>query len=90
LFSASFGGFDLKKVGRREPRLREAGGMKSAVRQVDPELEGLKMGDTYAVIFSPYDLSCTLERHESLECAGYTREDAARIGLNVVLYALQE
>jgi hypothetical protein len=90
LFSASFGGFDLKKVGRREPRLREAGGMKSAVRQVDPELEGLKMGDTYAVIFSPYDLSCALERHESLECAGYTREDAARIGLNVVLYALQE
>jgi hypothetical protein len=90
MFSTNFGGFDLKKVGRREPRLREAGGMRSAIRQVEPELEGLQMGGAYAVIFSPYDLSCALERHESLECAGYIREDAARIGLNVVLYALQE
>lgn len=90
MFTTAFGGFDLKKVNRREPRLREAGGMKSAVRQVEPELEGLQVGGAYAVIFSPYDLSCALERHESLECAGYTREDAARIGLNIVLYAVQE
>jgi len=34
-------------------------------------------------------LSCALEKHDSLECRGYTREDAARIGLNVLLYALQ-
>jgi hypothetical protein len=31
-----------------------------------------------------------LEKHDSLECLGYTREDAAKIGLNVVLYALQQ
>jgi hypothetical protein len=31
-----------------------------------------------------------LEKHNSLECRGYTREDAARIGLNVVLYSLQQ
>ena len=42
------------------------------------------------MIFSPYDLSCALEKHDSLECRGYTREDAARIGLNVVLYSLQQ
>jgi hypothetical protein len=41
-----------------------------------------------AVIFSPYDLSCALERHELLECPGYIREDAARIGINIVLYGL--
>jgi hypothetical protein len=41
-------------------------------------------------MFSPYDLSCALENHESLECAGYTRKDAARIGLNVLLYSLYQ
>ena len=56
------------------------GPLKSHVRKGEPYLEGLKLGDRYAVIFSPYDLSCALENHESLECDGYTREDAARIG----------
>jgi hypothetical protein len=31
-----------------------------------------------------------LEKFDSMECRGYTREDAARIGLNVLLYALQQ
>ena len=64
--------------------------MDAAVHQVEPELEGLKIGERYAVIFSKYDLSCALERHESLACQGYTREDAARIAINAVLYGLQE
>jgi hypothetical protein len=64
--------------------------LKAAVRQVEPELEGIKVGDRYAVIFSRYDISCALEKHESIECPGYTREDAARLGLNVVLYALHQ
>ena len=91
MFTTQYGGFDLKKVNRRDPRPRGADGPLGAVmRQVEPELEGVKLGDRYAVIFSRYDLSCALERHESLECAGYTRDDAARIGLNVVLYSLYE
>ena len=52
-----------------------------------PELEGVRFGDRYGVIFSQFDLSCALEKRDSLECRGYTREDAARIGLNVLLYA---
>ena len=31
-----------------------------------------------------------LERHEALECPGYTREDAARLALNAVLYSLHQ
>ena len=31
-----------------------------------------------------------LEKHESMECRGYTREDAARIGLNVLRYGIQQ
>jgi hypothetical protein len=59
-------------------------------RDVPPELEGLKVGEVYGVIFSRYDLSCALESHESPQCTGYSREDAARIGINVVLYSLHE
>ena len=42
----------------------------------------------WAVVFSPLDLSCALEAHESLQCRGYTRQDAARIALNVLVYSL--
>ena len=91
VFSDKFGGFDLKTLARREPQRQAQGGpLKSVTRQVEPELEALKLGDRYAVLFSKYDLSCALERHESLECPGYTRDDAARLGLNVVLYALHQ
>jgi len=42
------------------------------------------------VIFSAYDVSCALERHDSLECRGYVRDDAARLAVNIVLYSLYE
>ncbi len=91
LFTNAYGGFDLKKVTLRELEPRADGGAMEVVsRQIDPELEGVKIGDQYGVIFSPYDLSCALERHESLECPGYSRDDAARIGLNVIMYSLSE
>ena len=61
----------------------------ATLHEVPPHLEAVKIGDQYAVIFSPFDLSCALEKQDSLECQGYTREDAARIGLNVVLTRLR-
>jgi hypothetical protein len=88
MFTRDFGGYDLAQVGRREPRGREDGApLEAKTRTTAPELEGLKIGDRYAVLFSPYDLSCALEKHDSLECEGYTKEDAERIGLNLLLYA---
>ncbi|MEX0977607.1 MAG: DUF4159 domain-containing protein [Pirellulales bacterium] len=91
LFSPAFGGDDLSLVERREPQRGAADGpLKSTVRQGEPFLEGLKLGDRYAVIFSKFDISCALENHESLECEGYTRKDAARIGLNVLLYSFHQ
>lgn len=89
LYTPQFGGFDLRSVTRRDPQ-RGEGRAEASLRKVEPELEGLKIGPHYAVIYSPYDLSCALENHESLECKGYIREDAARIGINVVLYSLHE
>ncbi|HEV3343860.1 MAG TPA: DUF4159 domain-containing protein [Pirellulales bacterium] len=90
LFSSNFGGFDIKTVRRREPHRRGDGPLKASVAEVPPDLEGLKLDGRYGVIFSPLDISCALERHESLECPGYIREDAARIGLNLVLYAMEQ
>ena len=91
MFGHEFGGFDLSQVSRREPQIRaENAPLQTKVRKGAPELEGLKIGDRYAVIFSPYDLSCALEKHDSLECEGYTRDDAQRIGLNLLLYATFE
>jgi hypothetical protein len=89
LFTAEFGGDDIARVSIRQPQ-RGDGPLKSLNRAGEPYLEGIKIGDRYAVIYSRYDLSCALEKHESLECEGYTRGDAARIGLNVLMYSLHQ
>jgi hypothetical protein len=91
LWTPTYGGFDLKTVSRRDPVSRGAAGgpLEAPPKQVPPDLEGIKFQDRWGVVFSPYDLSCALEKRDSLECRGYLREDAARIGLNVLLYALQ-
>ena len=88
MFTDTFGGYDLSQVSRRVPQQRAADApLEAKIRKGAPEVEGLKIGDRYAVIFSPYDLSCALEKHDSLQCEGYTRDDAERIGLNLILYA---
>ena len=89
LFSKAAGGFDIGQVSRRDPvEQQDDQPLRTRVRKVEPELEGIQIDGRWAVIFSPFDISCALEQHESLECRGYTREDAARIGLNVLMYTL--
>lgn len=91
LLSTTYGGFDLRAVSRRDPSTGTDGRLQPTVREkVPPDLEGIKLGDRWGVIFSQYDVSCALEKRDSLECQGYLREDAARIGLNVILYSLQQ
>ncbi|MFM8735478.1 MAG: DUF4159 domain-containing protein [Pirellulales bacterium] len=88
LFTASdYGGYDIRRVTLREP----AGGdgpLGVRKREIPPKLEGVRIGDRWAVIFSPFDLSCALEKQNSMECTGYGREDAEKIALNVLLYSL--
>ena len=89
MFKRSFGGYDITTVVRRDPQHRaEDGPLKSNKRKVPPYLEGIRVGDRYGVIYSKYDISCALEKSDSLQCAGYIREDAKRIALNVLLYSL--
>ncbi len=92
LLSTKYGGSDLSTVERRDPQPTRPGEpLSDVVRKGPPELEGIRrLGDRWAVVFSPIDLSCALEKHDSRECRGYVQADAARIGLNVILYALQQ
>ncbi len=53
-----------------------------------PQLEGVKINGHWAVIYSKYDIGCSLERQQGvLECRGYTHESAMRIAANIVLYS---
>jgi hypothetical protein len=89
LLTTAYGGFDLASVKRRDPQERARNQpLKALEREGPPELEGVKIGNRYGVVFSPLDLSCALEKQDTMECRGYVRVDAARIGLNVVLYSL--
>jgi len=90
MFTEAFGGFNLATVTLRDPqRAGNTGPVQAQQLRVPPELEGIEIGGRYGVIFSRYDLSCALERQNSLECVGYSRDDAARIGINVVLFSLK-
>lgn len=91
MLKTTYGGYDVSTVTRRDPQASSRDEpLKDILRKVSPELEGVKLEDRYAVIFSRYDLSCALEKHDSLQCQGYVREDAARIAMNILLYSLQQ
>jgi hypothetical protein len=89
IFGPELGGFDIRTVERREPLATGANAPLAArERKLPPNLEGIQLDGRWAVVFSPLDLSCALEAHESPQCRGYTRQDAARIALNVLVFSL--
>ena len=91
LFTTAFGGFDIRHVALRDPQTAaSAEPISTHVRQVEPQLEGIQIDGRWAVVFSPFDISCALESHQGVGCRGYTPQDAARIGLNVLLYSLNQ
>lgn len=94
LFSQELG-FDLKRVRRRDvigdgAAAGGGGGIESAVQAVEPYLEGIAVEGRYVVIYSKYDISCALEQQAAVSCPGYVHEDAVKIAVNAVLYALQQ
>lgn len=72
------GGYDLSQV-----KFTQAAGGASG----PPRLEGIKIDGHWAVIYSPLDIGCALEKHQGIDCKGYTHESALKIAANVVLYA---
>jgi hypothetical protein len=84
-------GHDLKLVERREPDVGgENAGLGVAVRNVEPFLEGIEINGRFVVIYSKYDISCALERQASVACTGYVHKDAVRLGVNVILYFMDQ
>ena len=71
--------------------MHEPGGDAGGVRvfKTPPKLEGIKVGDRWVVVFSPHDLSCAMENASIHQCVGYNKDDASRIGVNIILYALK-
>ncbi len=82
IFTSSYGGYDMRHGFHARPRSgrRRISPSPPASARSKPQLEGIKIDGRWAVIFSPYDISCALESHEAIGCRGYTQEDAARIG----------
>lgn len=91
LFTTEFRGHELATVTLRDPQARDNGDPLTARRaSIAPLLEVLRIDGRIAVVLSPYDLSCALENHASLDCKGYIPSDAAKIAVNVLLFALQQ
>jgi hypothetical protein len=91
LFTQQFRGYDLSTVTLRDPQVRAANDPLNARQmQIRPLLEGVQLQGRLAVVFSPYDISCAMENAASLDCKGYLPADAARLVVNIVMYALQQ
>ena len=80
------GGYDLRNVALIDPTKGDVDLVK-ARRDGPAEIEALEWNDRILVLFSPNDLSCAMESKHSLQCKGYVREDAFRIGINLILYS---
>ena len=88
LWSEESGGFKIDRLQLRLPEQAPGKRMVVAERDVPPELSGIRFRNRLAVVFSPHDVSCALEKANTLECKGYSQESAMRLAVNVLLYAL--
>ncbi len=86
LFSETIG-HDVRKLKRR---VLTGGGATSTaeVKELETVVEGIELDGRFAVIYSKYDLSCALERQSTIQCEGYTPDDAVKLATNIVLYAI--
>jgi len=80
-------GFDLSNVSLIDPTSPNSD-LKQATRQGPAEILALEWKGKIVMLFSPNDLSCAMESKHSMQCRGYVREDAFKIGINMLLFAL--
>ncbi len=88
VLTSQYGGFDIRNVTLNDPAA--AGPVATARREGPPVLERLVFRQRTVCLFSIYDLSCALESQGVTQCRGYLRDDAARIGINMILAAMME
>ena len=91
MFTDEYDGFDLTTITLRTPSARSESQIAEILEtRGPPHVEAIHINGRLAVAFSPYDLSCALENQISIECKGYSRQDAARLGSNIILFSLQQ
>lgn len=56
--------------------------------EIAPELLGIELNGSLAVIYSPFDLSAGWEKADAPYALGYQPQDSTALGINVLLYAL--
>jgi hypothetical protein len=89
LFSAQLNGVKLDEKSIK-CRLKSTGdGEATPMHNVPPMLEGIKINNRWAVLYSKYDIGCALERHRSSDCLGYDTDSAFKIAGAAVLYLLK-
>lgn len=86
LFTTAIGA-DLSQVRRRVPGAGD-GPLDADVQVGPPLLEGVEIDGRYPIVYSKYDISCALEKQSSAACAGYVPQDALKIAINVIMYAM--
>lgn len=86
----SMQGFDVRKVKRRIPAPGQTSALHAEESVGEPLFEGIEVDGKYVVVYSRYDISCALEQQQTVACAGYLKEDAVKLAVNVVLYALYQ
>lgn len=84
-------GFNVTQIRRRHLiTTSQNSSLQSQVKTGPPQMEGIQINGQYVVIYSRYDLSCALENQASIVCDGYVKDDAMRLAINLVLFALDE
>lgn len=81
-------GYDVRRVRRRIPAPGQTSALQAEESVGEPLFEGIEINGRYVVVYSKYDISCALERQQTVACAGYLNEDAVKLAVNVVLYSL--
>ena len=87
LFSQALNGQKIERVMCRREEGRGSSG--EGYQAMPPALEGVKINGRWVVIFSPYDIGCALEKHQSSNCLGHDHASAMRLARAAVLYALR-
>ncbi|MEZ6086722.1 MAG: DUF4159 domain-containing protein [Pirellulaceae bacterium] len=87
--SSRFRGYNLSSVTLRRP-VEGDNGIVVAEKVGSPLIEVMQHDQRDCVFFSPLDISCALENQGGIQCPGYDTVDAAKIGINLILYAMMQ
>lgn len=88
MLTPQFNGFDIRRVKMMDPVVSNDKSVQLQKREGAPSLEMLIYKERVVAVFSKYDISCALESRGSTQCRGYPTQDAARIGINMILFAM--